>query len=79
MNNVTVSMWVHPDNEFKFFTHLKIIDSLSFDNISNKNPYTWNTEDIKISKFITPNWTCVNIPFETYLKFSASWNYNLGK
>lgn len=78
MYNITISMWVNSNDEFAFFSHLKIIDSLSIDNTNAKSPYTWRTADIKISKSMISNWTQINIPYETYLKFRASWNYNTG-
>lgn len=74
MNNVTITMWVNPNDEMYFFSILKFIDSLPIE-----NEYTWRTEDVRITKSMISNWISVNIPIETYVKFRYSFEKNKGK
>lgn len=74
MNNTTITLWVNPTCEMYFWQLIKQIDSLPIE-----ATFTWNPIDIQISKAMISNWIWINMPVDTYLKFTHSLIFNKGK
>lgn len=62
--NITISIWVHPDTYLLLFETLAILDDLELD-----NQYKITPSDFNISETPMTNWLQFNIPVALYLTF----------
>lgn len=74
MKNITITLWVKPEDEMYFLQLIQIIDNLPIE-----NEYKWNPLDVRVAKSLISNWRQFNLSLDLYLKFTHSLLFNKGQ